>query len=227
MKKDKTKQKRNITEKKESQKNLKDNSPKRNRIKISKIKLSKESKLLMKILILSFAAIILVIAFSVYLQSLRNPNYNNIKFKAIDFGKPGAPIILYSTLTLARSNGGTGSPFGFRIRTKPSDLKNIKFKDSKNLNLTRVNAYSFGNGTFSCDGNGIIAMVNFERLFKGMGEKIIHTKNFTCDPQGRYNSFYLEYGNKTEIKTIGDNCYDIVIKGNDTPHVKYFQLQKK
>ena len=79
----------------------------------------------------------------------------------------------------------------------------------------KYNAYSYGEGTFNCNGDGVIAMPNFQRLFQKMGMGLIHDQEATCDPGGRYNYFNLEYGNETEIKMVGKNCYDVVIKGND------------
>jgi len=150
-----------------------------------------------------------------FIKSLKNPTYENIKFKTTNLGKQDSPLIMYETTTLAPSNDGTGEPFGFRIRTDPKELKKITFWGTKNLTLMRFNTYSYGDGTFNCEGDGVIAMPNFQRLFQKMGATLIHDQNATCDPEGRYNYFHLKYGNKTEIKEIGNHCYDVVIFGND------------
>ena len=115
-----------------------------------------------------------------------------------------------------QSNDGKNQTFGLRIRTKPSELKKIEFEDLDNFKLKALNAYSYNkSNNFSCKGYGIIGFQNLARLFSKTGEKLIYDPNATCDDRGRYNYFYFKYGNKTAIKKIGPDCYDVVIKGDD------------
>ncbi|MBT4376440.1 hypothetical protein HOD29_03630 [archaeon] len=172
-----------------------------------------QERILKNILIISGAIILLIIIGYFYAQSQINFNYKGISFEAVQIGEGDDSIIFYETRTLLDSIDG--DPFGFRLRTKPSNLKKIPFDDLESFQLMKYNAYSYGEGTFNCNGDGVIAMPNFQRLFQKMGMGLIHDQEATCDPGGRYNYFNLEYGNETEIKMVGKNCYDVVIKGND------------
>jgi len=176
----------------------------------------KEENKLLKIYLISLSAIILLIIFGYYYtQSQIYLDYKGIEFKAVQYGEGKYSLIFYETTTLLEPNDGTDTLFGFRIRTNPKKLKNIPFDSLDNFNLMKLNAYFYGEGTFDCEGDGVIAMPNFQRIFQKMGMKLIYDPNATCDEYGRYNLFKLVYGDKTEIKEIGPNCYEIVIQGND------------
>lgn len=177
--------------------------------------LENQNKVL-KNFIIGFIIILgLIFGFYFYTQAQININYKGIEFKAVNEGTQENPLILYQTLTLLESNDGTDALFGFRLRTNPRELKRINFENLEDFELMKLNAYSYGEGTFNCEGHGVIAMPNLQRLFQKMGTQLIHDENATCDPEGRYNYFELKYGDKTEIKEIGNRCYEIIMKGND------------
>jgi len=173
----------------------------------------RQEKLLKTILIVIGVIILLTIGSFIYLKTLRSSNYEGIEFKTANLGTTNAPLIMYETLTLAPSNDGTEDPFGFRIRTKPSSLKKIPFEE-ENFELMKINGYWY-EADFNCDGDATIAMENLKRLFYKTGMDFFRDNASTCDSEGRYNYFTLKYGEKTEIKEIGNRCYDIIIKGND------------
>jgi len=181
----------------------------------TKNQLKNQEKLLKNILILLGIIVLLVLGSYIYIQTLRHSTYGEIEFRTANLGTEDDLLIMYETITLADSNDGTEGQFGFRIRTKPSKLKKIPFEGIENFNLMKVNGYSYGEGTFDCEGNGVIAMPNFQRLFQKIGMELVHDENASCDPEGRYNQFNLIYGDKTEIKEVGNRCYDVVIEGND------------
>lgn len=160
--------------------------------------------------------IILILGAYFYTQSQMSFNYNGIDFEAKNYGSSEKPLILYETKTLLVSNDGENALFGFRIYTKPSSLKRVPFENLENFNLMKLNAYSLEEDkTFSCQGEGIISIVNLKRVFEKAGMTLINDPNATCDEQGRYNYFNIVYGDKTEIRNIGLNCYEIVVEGND------------
>ncbi len=166
--------------------------------------------------IIGFIIIMAIIAgFYFYTQAQININYKGIEFKAAQIGQGDDSLLLYETKTLMESNDGTNSLFGFRLRTNPRKLKRINFENLDEFKLMRFNGYNYGNNSFDCEGDGVIAMANLQRLFQKTGMQFLQDKNSTCDPEGRYNFFELRYGDKTEIRNIGNNCYEITIKGND------------
>lgn len=176
----------------------------------------KENKILKAFLITLGIIILISLVMYIWAQESKTDSYKNIKFNAVNYGSFERPLIMYETETLSISNDGNEEPFGFRMRTKPSKLKKISFENSDNLDLMKINGYTYSGNTFQCEGDGIIAMENLRRLFQKMGMDFIYDEEETCDPQGRYNYFYLVYGNKTEIREIGKRCYEVVIKGDDS-----------
>jgi len=169
-----------------------------------------ENKILKMIFLTVGVVVLLIAGIYIYTQAQVNFTYKNIEFQKNRIGE----IDFYETKTLATA--GDGSLFGFRLRTKPSVLENIPFKGSENLRLMKINGYSYEeNSTFNCEGDGIIAIANLQRLFSKQGMEFLRDPNSTCDPEGRYNYFKIKYGPATEIDEVGPNCYDIVITGND------------
>lgn len=170
-----------------------------------------ENKIL-KIIFLTVLLVVLLIAgIYFYTQSKENFFYKNIEFQKNRIGQ----IDFYETKTLATASDG--SLFGFRLRIKPSVLENIPFKNSSDLKLLKVNGYNYQeNMSFNCEGDGVIAMANLQRLFDKQGMIFVRDPNSGCDPEGRYNYFNIIYGPVTEINEIGPNCYNIVISGNDS-----------
>ena len=64
---------------------------------------------------------------------------------------------------------------------------------------------------FNCDGDGVIAIANFQQVIGFFGTTIINDKNATCDKQGRYMFVNLLKGNETKIERFGPICYNFYI----------------
>ena len=171
---------------------------------------NQENKILKMIFSIVGVVVLLIAGIYFYTQSQINFTYKNIEFQKTKIGE----IDFYETKTLATADDG--SLFGFRLRTKPSVLENIPFENVDELRLMKVNGYTYeDNKTFDCEGDGVIAMANLQRLFSKQGMSVLRDPNSGCDSEGRYNYFTLKYGSATEINEIGPNCYEIVIQGND------------
>jgi len=171
---------------------------------------NQENKILKMIFLIVGVVFLLIAGIYFYTQSQINFTYKNIEFQKTKIGE----IDFYETKTLATADDG--SLFGFRLRTKPSVLENIPFENVDELRLMKVNGYTYeDNKTFDCEGDGVIAMANLQRLFSKQGMSVLRDPNSGCDSEGRYNYFTLKYDSATEINEIGPNCYEIVIQGND------------
>jgi len=171
---------------------------------------NQENKILKMIFLIVGVVFLLIAGIYFYTQSQINFTYKNIEFQKTKIGE----IDFYETKTLATADDG--SLFGFRLRTKPSVLENIPFENVDELRLMKVNGYTYeDNKTIDCEGDGVIAMANLQRLFSKQGMSVLRDPNSGCDSEGRYNYFTLKYGSATEINEIGLNCYEIVIQGND------------
>jgi hypothetical protein len=170
-----------------------------------------QEKILRNILVVIGVLILIAVGYYLYAQSQIHFTYKGIKYEAALQGD----LMFYETRTLLDSNDGANSPFGFRIRTKPSKLKRIDFIGIDQFELMKVNGYKMENGSFNCEGDGIIAFPNIIRLFQKMGSTLISDQNEVCDEQGRYNFFIFKYGDKTQINEIGNHCYEVTVKGSD------------
>ncbi len=182
--------------------------------KKKKGQLDKQDKILRNFII-GFLIIMAIIAgFYFYTQAQIKMSYNGIDYEAKRIGAQEG-IIFYETQTLLKTNDGTNQLFGFRLRTNPRELKRIPFENIDEFTLKKTNGYTYQGIEFNCEGHATIAMVNLQRLFQKTGMKFLHDENETCDPEGRYNFFKFTLGDKTEIKEIGNSCYEIVIEGNE------------
>ena len=208
-KKQKTNQKKE--EIKEENKPVQNESPEKVSLKTE----NHEEKVLRQVLLFIGALAILMFGFLALSHLHSAINYEGIKYHAVSYGT-GKDMIFYETLTLLPTNDGSNQSFGIRIRTNPKELKKIPFPEYNNYTLMKINGYKFVNATFNCNGDGVIAMPNMARLFGKMNADWIHDQNSTCDPKGRYNFFIFQYGKKTGIKQIGNHCYQVTVKGNDT-----------
>lgn len=182
---------------------------------VRKKKKDVNSETLKWVLGITVGLLLLVLAVYFFVQSQLHFNYKGIEFEAVNQGTSDSPLIFYETRTLLPSEGGTGSPFGFRIRTKPSEIKRVPFENLDEFKLMKVNGFSFEGGDFNCEGYGVVAIPNMQRLFEKAGMRLTYDPNATCDLEGRYNYFKIVYGDKTEIKEISPKCYEIVVEGND------------
>ena len=174
----------------------------------------KQEKILRNFILILGLIIILIAIPHFYIQSQKYFQYKDIEFKATAYGEGQDTLILYETQTL--SQGIDGNPFGFRTRTKPSDFKKIYFESLEDFELMKVNGYKIKeNATLHCDGDGVIAFPPLERVYEKMGADFIYDQNETCSENGYYNFFIFEYGDETRINKIGNNCYEVIVKGDD------------
>ena len=209
----KEKNKKKVVKKKKAIKTKK--QTKEDALELTKKQLKSQNKILKNILIILAVIVVLILAGYFYVQSQKYFDYKGIEFKTTKIGEGKNIILFYETTTFLEPNDGTEVPFGFRMRTKPSVLKRVNFENLEDFDLLKVNGYSYEEGTFNCQGYGVIAMENLKRVFNKTGMTFVHDPAETCDPQGRYNYFNIKYGDKTEIKQVGVSCYDVIIKGND------------
>lgn len=95
------------------------------------------------------------------------------------------------------------------LRKDPRELKEINFEG----NLMRLEmAVIDSKENFDCEGDGVIAVANFNQIMKAMGTEVIRDPEASCDSGGRYNYFELKSGEETKIVQTGPACYDLIIK---------------
>lgn len=199
----KAKNKEKSNEKGDTQESKKESS--------QKTKPNNQESILKNVLIIGGIIILIVVGLYIYTQNQNSYSYKEIEFKKALIGD----LTFYETVTLAE--GPNGEEFGFRLRTNPKELKTVSFKEEDKLTLMKINVIGIEDesNSFKCEGEGVIAIANLDRLLKEMGSSLAKDENSSCDPEGRYNYFNLKYGDKNSIEEVGNKCYDLVIKGND------------
>ena len=170
----------------------------------SKNDAKKENKILaMVLLFLGIALISFIIVFFI-IDSSKKFTYNNIKFDIIKEKE----VKFYHTV-VPLSNGNIIGNYNVFLRKDPRVIgKNVPLKGKVFLSdMLVLNSTD----NFNCDGDGVIAIANFQQIISGFGTKIINDKNATCDEQGRYMFVNLLKGNETKIERFGPVCYNFYI----------------
>ena len=152
------------------------------------------------IFVVGFCLILLV------LYSMNNFDSGGVKYNLIKEGD----LTFYHTNF--PSNFVTPSrtvDYNVYLRNDPRELKNTPFEG----NLMRLEmAVLESKENFDCEGDGVIAIANFNQIMKAMGTGVIRDPEAGCDPTGRYNFFELKSGEETKVVQTGPACYDFVIK---------------
>ncbi|MFH1358733.1 MAG: hypothetical protein ABIH37_02510 [archaeon] len=183
-------------------KNKKIGVKKKNKKAKSTKKPDSKAKILKITLLLCFAILILILVAYFYINSLREYTYKGVDFTTIQEGK----LILYQT-AVPVFNQGNMVPYNFYFRTNPRELVKMKF-DNSDFELMQNTVLNF-QGSFDCEGYGIIAVANLAQLHDVLEINVIRDENATCDE--RYLLLNLIEGEETEIQRINKNCYNIVI----------------
>lgn len=163
-----------------------------------------QDKILRNILIgIGIFVLFFVIGFY-FTASVKNFEYNNIKFDIIKQNK----ITFYHTSFPITYQSGEKAIYNIFLRKDPRKIGDILFEGNfVPLEMLVLNS----SGSFKCNGDGVIAIANLQQVLNALGTKVINDPNASCDKYGRYIFVNLQKGNKTEIKNIGKNCYNLNI----------------
>ena len=105
-------------------------------------------------------------------------------------------------------------PYNIYIRNDPRKLDDIPFEG--NLTFGKIfkdGSYRFilnSSEEFDCDGDDIIAIANLVNL-KALNIKVAKDVNATCDSDGRYMFVNIQKGETSEIKQVGEACYELYV----------------
>ncbi len=173
--------------------------------KSSNEKQIKEQNKTLRNILIGIGVFILIFMISFYfVSSVKNFEYNGINFDLIKEGK----INFYHTSFPIIYESGEKAIYNVYLRKDPRKLDKILFEDNLiSLELLVINSSQ----NFNCDGDGVIAIANFQQILNALGVKVINDPNASCDKYSRYNFLNLQSGDKTEIKNIGENCYNLNI----------------
>ncbi len=165
-----------------------------------------ENKLLRNILLMLGAIVlgffmVLIIYYSISHFEFEGVKYNILKEKDVTFYHTNFPSnFVYSGKTVE---------FNVYLRNDPRKLKSIPFEG--NINLLEM-AVIDSEDNFDCEGDGVIAIANFNQIMKAIGVEVIKDPDYSrCDSSGRYMFFNLKSGDETKIAQTGPACYDFEI----------------
>ncbi|MEK6875227.1 MAG: hypothetical protein AABX30_00930 [Nanoarchaeota archaeon] len=165
----------------------------------------RQNKQLKTILIFSF---IIMISFAGVFYMVNSSK--NFKYMGLDFQKlKEGDVTFYKTTFPMYLTGKHIADYNIYIRNNPGKLDekipfegDLKLTDMFILNMT---------GDFNCNGDGIIAIANFQQVMNVFNVKIAKDDNATCDELGRYGFIKIQAGEKSMIKNTGPKCYEFNI----------------
>lgn len=200
----------------------------------SKEQIKKEKKIFMIVIIAMLGFILLFLLFYLFNYSMSHFKIEGVSF-AIDktammgktLYKTSIPGFIYNGAFIPGINANAPlAYYNIYFRTDPRELAKIPFegdmilKENMVLNMTN---------SFSCNGDGVIAIANVLNLYKAIGTKVIKDENASCDDlYGRYIYLNIKEGNETSINDYGlrGGCYNIDIRGCDIlPATERFMLE--
>lgn len=163
-------------------------------------KLLRNILLALGVIVLGFF-IVLVIYYSMSHFEFEGVKYNILNEKTITFYHTNFPSNFVSS--------GKTVDFNVYLRNDPRELNNIPFEG--NINLLEM-AVIDSKDNFDCEGDGVIAIANFNQIMKAIGVEVIKDPEYSqCDASGRYMFFNLKSGDETKIVQTGPACYDFEI----------------
>lgn len=171
---------------------------------VSEGQIKKENKILGIILMILGTALIIFLVTHFIVQAPKTFEYKNMTFDIIDEGN----VRFYHTSFPWEINKQKVT-YNVYLRKDPrQNEKNVPFEG--NLVITKAIVLNT-EGDFNCEGNGVIAIANFNQIFTALGATIMNDPNATCDDQGRYNLITIKAGNETKIEEYSPRCYNLYV----------------
>ncbi|MCK5043516.1 hypothetical protein KAR52_00760 [Candidatus Pacearchaeota archaeon] len=145
-----------------------------------------------------FTLIIIFVIVSIY--SANNFEYKGMKFDVI---REGNVIFYHTSFPIVLDE----RPMNYNVflRNDPRKLNKIPFEGD--LNLLEMMVIN-NSESFVCDGDGGIAILNFQQILKILGIDTMKDPDAGCDPQGRYMFIQIQSGDVTGIEQTGPACYN-------------------
>jgi hypothetical protein len=153
--------------------------------------------------ILGFFVLFFILGFY-FTNSTKHFEYDGIKFNIIKEKE----VTFYHTSFAIAYLGGDKANYNAFLRNDPRQLEEILFTGPLYLSEMMVLNSS---ENFNCDGDGVIAIANFQQILNAIGTQVISDPNARCDELGRYMYVNIQSGEETTIEKVGPKCYNINI----------------
>ncbi len=172
----------------------------------TKDQIAHQNKLLLNILLTIGIFIVGFFLILMIFYSMNNFEYKGIKYNIL---KEGNIDFYHTSFPSLFVKPGIAVKYNVYLRNDPRELNDISFEG--NLVMLEM-AVMESKENFDCDGDGAIAIANFNQIMKAMGTSVIRDPEASCDSQGRYMFLELKSGEETKIVQTGPACYDIIVK---------------
>jgi hypothetical protein len=187
--------------------------------KASSEQIKKEKNIFIKVIIVLMGFVLMFVAFFLINYYSTHFKVEGVNFEVDKTTLSG--ITLYKTTIpgVIGTNGSfipgiytSGKQANYRIwfRNDPRKLVDVPFNGD--ITLLRNVVLNMTN-SFNCNGDGIIAIANLQKVYTALGAKMITDKNATCDNAGRYTFLRISEGNETKISEDSNDreCYELKI----------------
>ena len=180
----------------------------KNEEKIDKKTFLNENKILLLAMIIMIVVILsFLVVFSI-MQSSKKFEYKGIKFDVIK----EVDVTFYHTVFPVYEKGLHTKDYNVYLRKDPRIIgKNVDFSGKAFPSNYIVINISNSNDSFNCNGDGIIAIANFQQIMTAFGSKIVNDPNASCDKDNRYLFISIKPGEKTKIEQTTKSCYTFYI----------------
>lgn len=165
--------------------------------------IKQENKILRNFLFGIVVFIVLVLLLTFFVNYTKNFEYEGVEF---DVEKAGEVVFYHTSFPMVED--GRDINYNIYLRNDPRELRSVDFDGEVNLLEMMV---LDNTEDFVCDGDGGIAMLNFQQILGAFGTTIIKDPNATCDSQGRYMFLKIQPGDETSVVQFGPACYEINI----------------
>ena len=159
-------------------------------------------KILRNFIIGTAVLIVLVILLAFFINSTRNFEYEGVEFNVEKAGD----IIFYHTSFPMITEAGEIT-YNVYLRNDPRKLKDVPF-EGKIKRLSEMMVLE-NKDSFVCDGDGGIAIINFQQILGALGTTIIKDPDAGCDLNENYMFLRIQPGNETSVEKFGPSCYQI------------------
>jgi len=167
----------------------------------TKDQIKHQNKLLRNFLIVIGILTLIFILIILSINSMRNFEYRGIKFDIMQEGK----VTFYHTSFPIFYNYQK-TIYNVYLRNDPRKLEDVAFEG--NLNLLEMIVMN-NTENFVCEGDGGIAIYNFQQILRIFGISLMKDPEADCDPEGRYVFIKIQPGDTTSIEQTGPYCYNL------------------
>src|SRR3989344_3172091 len=162
----------------------------------------KQGKKGSKIAIIVIVGFVLLVAAFIFVgNSLTNFEFKGTGYSVVNEGE----LKFYKAQIPMISNGVHVADYNLYLHEDPRTLEDI-YLSNPEVVVTQ-NIVVATDDDFNCDGDGIIALANFAKLYQTFGAKVFKNDSLQCDRYAPYTHVLFHKADETGIDKPKHNCY--------------------